>query len=713
MRKKLKFLTALISAAIICSSFTVFAGSFSTTQAPYENYTYWEGVSGSLKKAVYSKAMYYADRKINAQSLGISKFSEIKDVFCTDSNETYILDSRGSKIIVLTPEYTFSREITRIDDNGNDILFSGASGIFVGNDGRIYIADTENARVLIADKDGKLIKELGVPQSALIPEGFEYRPTKIAVSENHEMYVLSDGSFYGALVFDEHYNFKGFYGSNTVKSSITEGIANLWNQLFMTDSKRENSEKSLPYQFTDLCMDKDGFIYTVTGKTESEGNVTGQIKKLSPSGISILGGDSYNYVDEGYADVKGDTVSTRVQDLLALDVDDNGYIFALDSTYGRIFVYTPESRLLTAFGGGLTKGRSLGTFCSACAIAENGGDILVCDSSNNDITLFKPTEYGKSCMEANMLTSDGDYIAAKPLWEGIHNQDSNNQIAYSGLAKAYMAEGNYELALKYAEEGYDRELYDEAFSSLRKEFMSNHFTVLFLGAVGIVALIVAAVVVIKKKKIAIVKNQQLKLMLGTVNHPFATFDTVKEKKTGSVLLATLLLLLYYAVTVAKSLFSGFSFNSFDSGSFNSMFILVRSIGMVILWTLCSWAVGALFNGKGTIRNIYIVTCYCLIPLIFSDAVYIVFSNLLTSDEGAFLGIFSTIMIMITAFYLIVGMIRIHDYSFGEFIITSILTVIGMVLIIFFVFLVGVLVQQLWGFIVTLVSEAIQVIGGKA
>ena len=202
-------------------------------------------------------------------------------------------------------------------------------------------------------------------------------------------------------------------------------------------------------------------------------------------------------------------------------------------------------------------------------------------------------------------------------------------------------------------------------------------------------------------------------MLGTVNHPFTTFDTVKEKKTGSVLLATLLLLLYYAVTVAKSLFSGFSFNSFDSGSFNSLFILVRSIGVVVLWTLCSWAVGALFNGKGTIRNIYIVTCYSLIPLIFSDAIYIVLSNLLTSGEGAFLGIFSTIMIMITGFYLIVGMIRIHDYSFGEFIITSILTLIGMIIIIFFIFLVGVLVQQLWCFIVTLVSEAIQVIGGRA
>ena len=69
------------------------------------------------------------------------------------------------------------------------------------------------------------------------------------------------------------------------------------------------------------------------------------------------------------------------------------------------------------------------------------------------------------------------------------------------------------------------------------------------------------------------------------------------------------------------------------------------------------------------------------------------------------------MIMATAFYITVGMIRIHDYSFGEFVFTSILTVIGMVLIIFFLFLVGVLLQQLAGFIITLVTELITVLGG--
>lgn len=711
MNRKIKFLASLIIAVIICTSLTVFAGTYSPTQVPYENYTYWEGFSGDLKKAVYSKAMYYAEKQITAQSVGTEKFNEIKDVFSGEDGKVYILDSRASRIIILNSDYSLLKEFKNVTDGSSSISFAGASGIFVTQDGRIFIADTENARVLVTDNDGRLMKELGLPQSPLIPEGFEFRPTKIAVTSKNDIYILSDGSFYGALVLDNHFNFKGFYGSNTVKSSFADGVANLWNKLFMSDNKRENSEKNLPFQFTDLCMDKDGFIYTTTGKTESGENVNGQIKKLSPAGNSILGGDSYNYADEGYADVKGNSIETRVQDLLSLDVDDNGYIFALDSTYGRVFVYSPESRLMTAFGGGVGKGTRLGIFTSACAVAEHNGDVLVCDSTNNNITVFSPTEYGIACMKANQLTSGGDYIAAEPLWKEIIDEDSNNQLAYAGLCKAYMANGDYKTALQYAKEGYDRELYDQAFSQVRKEFMNQHFALLFFGLVFLVAATITAVVIIKKKKVSIIKNGNIKLLFETVGHPVLSFDRIKEKHEGSVLISTALIIIYYAVTVLKSMFSGFSFNYFDEASFNAIFILVRSVGAVLLWSICNWAVGSLFGGKGTLKEIYITVGYCLLPLIFGDAVYLEVSNVLTSDEGAFLGIFSTIMIMATAFYITVGMIRIHDYSFGEFVLTSILTVIGMVLIIFFLFLVGVLLQQLAGFIITLVTELITVLGG--
>ena len=710
MTKKIISVISLILTLLVLMSVTVSAGTVTTKQVPYENYTYWEGFTGATKKAVYAKPMYKAQKHITSAEIGIDRFVELKDVF-SDGENIYLLDSKGTRVVILDKNYKFVSQFNKvICKDGSELDYKGAQGIFVRND-KVYIADTENARVLITDKNGNLLKQLDTPTSSLIPKDFEFRPTAIAVSDDNDIYVLSDGSFYGAIVYNNHFEFQGFFGSNTVKSSVLEGIANLWNKLFMSDAKRENSEKSLPFQFTDLCIDQKGFIYTTTGKTETDENGVGQIKKLSPAGSSILGGDDYNYVDAGYADVKGTTVTTRIQDLLAIDVDNNGYIFALDSTYGRIFVYNSENRLMSAFGGGIGKGSHLGTFTSACAIAEHNGDVLVCDSTNNNITVFTPTKYGTLYMDANLMTKSGQYAESKEKWQQILNEDSNNQLAYVGLAKAYISENDYSKALEYAKNGYDRELYDEAFEKVRKSYLSEHFTLMFLGAIFLVAGIIALVIYVKKKQIKVIKNEQVSIMLSTITHPINTFDLIKEKNSGSVLLASILILLYYVTTVVKSIYSGFSFSMFDSSSFNSIFVLVRSVGAVLLWTVCNWAVSTLLGGKGTMRNIYITTSYCLIPLIFGDIVYFAFSNVLTSKEGAFLSIFSVIMILATAFYLIMGMIRIHDYNFGQFVFTAILTVFGMILIVFFLFLVGVLVQQLFGFLVTFIDEFVTGIGG--
>lgn len=710
--KKIRTICCFVLILSLTFSLTVSASNVRSYEIPFESYTYWEGFSGNTKKAVFCKPMYTADSHITADSIGVDRFRNLKDVFCDEKGNTYILDSGSSRIVVLNSDYTLHHEITGVLSQSESIKFSGARGIFVSGDGRIFIADTENARVLITDLNGKLINTVLLPDSPLIPDDFQFRPIAIAVSDTQDMYVLSEGSYYGALVYNERFEFQGFYGANTVKSTLAEGIVNLWNKLFITDSKRDVSEKALPFQFSDLCIDSKGFIYTTTGKTEADSNGVGQIKKLSPAGNSILGGDDYNYVEEGIVDTQGDGISTRVQDLLSIAVDEDDHIYALDSSYGRVYVYDDENRLLTAIGGGISTGTQVGTFTMACAVAVHDGDILVVDSTNNNVTLFKLTDYGKMYTKASKLTKDGKYTEAKPLWEKLLAQDVNNQLAYSGMAKILIAEGNYNEALDYAREGYDREVYETAFEQVRTAFLNEHFTLIFIGAVLLVAVIIAVVIIVKKKNIVLIKNTQVRLMFKTVSHPFDTFDRIKEKHQGSILLCCIIIAVYYVLSVLKNTHGGFLFVYFDAASFNAVFVLLRSVGAVLLWTLCNWAVCTLLGGKGTIRNIFIATSYSILPLIFSDTVYIIASNVLTSAEGEFLSLFSVVMGLITFFYLAIGMIRIHDYSFGQFIITGLLTVFGIILIIFFAFLVGILLQQSGGFLITIVEELISVIGGK-
>ena len=85
-----------------------------------------------------------------------------------------------------------------------------------------------------------------------------------------------------------------------------------------------------------------------------------------------------NFADEGLLTLLN---KPQAQDLLSLEVDTDGFIYALDSVFGRVFVYDVESNLLTAFGGGLSQGDQLGTFQQAVAIAATQQDVLVADSA--------------------------------------------------------------------------------------------------------------------------------------------------------------------------------------------------------------------------------------------------------------------------------------------------------------------------------------------
>lgn len=112
----------------------------------------------------------------------------------------------------------------------------------------------------------------------------------------------------------------------------------------------------------------------------------------------------------------------------------------------------------------------------------------------------------------------------------------------------------------------------------------------------------------------------------------------------------------------------------------------------------------LLGGKGKIREIAVVTCYSLIPMIIEMALRLLLTNVLLPTEGEFLGIFETVAMLYTLLILIIGMIKIHDFSMSRFIGTGILSVAGIAAVVFLAVMVGMLLQQLAGFIGTVFME---------
>ena len=173
-----------------------------------------------------------------------------------------------------------------------------------------------------------------------------------------------------------------------------------------------------------------------------------------------------------------------------------------------------------------------------------------------------------------------------------------------------------------------------------------------------------------------------------------------------MLVATILLLLYYIARVLNDIYSGFSFNIFDPSNYNSIETLLGSIGIVVLWVIVNWGVCVLAQGKGKLKEIYIVTCYALIPEIVSLILNVVFSNILVPEEGAIITVISVVCHIITAIVLCIGIMTVHEYDFFRFLGTSILTVLGMFLVVFIIFMVFILFQELFGFVGSVFTELV-------
>ena len=729
-KKVLRLIAAVLLSAIIVAGTMVTAFAETSQYVPYENYTYWEDITGSGRKLVYNRPMYNTQFVLSNVELGIEAFTELVDV-CIDKNgNIYLLDTGSpdvsAKIVVLDANYKYVKQISKVykettAEDGTvgteELDFTGAYNIYVHTDGCIYICDTTHARVLKCDGEGRYIDEYTLPDSPLIPDDFTYRPVKVVADSRGYVYILSEGSYYGALLFAPAESgtakeFIGFYGANTVVNGVLGAIQSALNRMFPNNDKMKNQNRVLPYTFSDIVIDSKDFIYTTTDSAAK-----GQLKKLNPgAGNNILKSNDKRFIDDAVnRTYLGGLNFALYQKIVGLDVDDKEFMYALDATYGRIYLYDAQCRLLTTFGGGMGSGTQKGTFQTASAICvketkdENGtvivNDVLVTDKTNNTLTVFRRNDYGNMVVGLTRMTIDGDYVESREGWEEAIKLDKNLQIAYTGLARAYLAEKNYEKAMEVALEGYDRDTYALAFEYHRQNLVSKYFGILF-AAVIVIALAVIAVVVFKKKKgeAEVSGDSEWKLALSALIHPGLAFEEMKDKKRGSVKVALVILLLFYVSAVIQVLWGGFLFTKYDPGTFNSLWVLVQSVGLVALWVIANWLVTTLMAGKGKLKEIFVVTCYSLMPMIGARVIYIILTNFLLPTEGSFLGILTTAAMIYTGLLLVIGMMRIHDYSMGRLIGTSLLTVFGMAAIIFLMILVGILLQQLGGFVATIVTE---------
>ena len=125
---------------------------------------------------------------------------------------------------------------------------------------------------------------------------------------------------------------------------------------------------------------------------------------------------------------------------------------------------------------------------------------------------------------------------------------------------------------------------------------------------------------------------------------------------------------------------------------------------VALWVLSNWCLTTLFDGEGSLKDVYIATCYALTPLPLFVIPLTIVSNFVALDEIALISMLLTIAYVWTGFLIFFGMMTIHDYTLGKNVIISIFTLLGVAIIMFIAMLFTGLIQKVVTFVYNIVVE---------
>lgn len=133
------------------------------------------------------------------------------------------------------------------------------------------------------------------------------------------------------------------------------------------------------------------------------------------------------------------------------------------------------------------KGNQVGTFKTVSAIEYDGEHYYVLDRARANITVFEPTKFGSTVLEASRLHYNGYSEEAVPLWKEVLSLNSNYDVAYIGIGRSLVMGKQNEEAIYYFKQGMERKQYSVAYKRYRREEMKEHFsTVMTVLIVGIV-----------------------------------------------------------------------------------------------------------------------------------------------------------------------------------------------------------------------------------
>jgi hypothetical protein len=584
-----------------------------------------------------------------------------------------------------------------------------------------FVCDTGNQRILTFDTNGNFLSEIGKPQSELFDSTKVYSPVAVAVDRYDRLYVVSSTSENGIMVMTDTGEFTGYIGAQEVKVSTWDKI---WRR-FKTEEQQELTASSVSIPYNNIALAGD-FIYVtispndesaissaITGKSKEGTNAP--VKMLNAAGSELMRRNGF-YPPSGEVDFSSAigvsstaTVVSGPSRVVDVAVGPENTWSIIDNKRSKVFTYDFDGNLLFAFGD---SGTLLGNIPKDAlnAVVYQGDTMLLLDRQNGSFTSYNRTEYGDVLIAALKNQNSRRYDAAIEDWTEVLKRNSNFDAAYIGIGNALYRNHDYTGAVEQYQYAYDTENYSKAYSELRQQWVSDYLWVIPIAVAVLCFAIYWFVRVTTKinKKTAVTAGkrtylQELLFGFHLILHPFDGFWDLKHEKRGSVRAGTTYLVITIATIYYQSIGAGYVTN--PQGNYISISGAIMNVCVPLaLWIIGNWCITTLFDGEGSIKDVYIASTYSLLPLILTTIPATIASNFVLASEVKMITLVTTIGFVWLGLLLFFGMMVTHDYTIGKNVITTLATLVGMICIMFIVILFSTLLGKLVGFVSNIVTE---------
>ena len=232
MKKTMKRLSALLIGMMIAlsSAMAVYADEGYTY-----NYDYWGDIQ-------YSPDAYEVSGVYSAVDFGLETGLKTPSGLFVYEDMIYICDTGNNRILEIQRTGSQTLELIRVIDSfkGGEgpETFSSPQDVAVTDDGYIFIADTNNSRILKLDMDLNYVMEFTKPVDATFDQDLSFLPCKLAIDTAGRVYCVATNVNKGLIKFEADGEFSGFIGATEVTYDWTDYI---WKR-FATQAQREQME---------------------------------------------------------------------------------------------------------------------------------------------------------------------------------------------------------------------------------------------------------------------------------------------------------------------------------------------------------------------------------------------------------------------------------------------------------------------------------------